>query len=174
MATALALVSVVFWTDECRPVLRSLVRAVASTVPSVRLPVCSYSNLDSRSGKYSRVFNDALSVVGKPNGLRATEWSYDEFCGQTSANGVVYGGGGGIAADLRDKVFGDVGGLIMARLITPPGSRDNTLFIDGQLRGYNAGSRTELVIICIYEELVTQEFAPPQELPISTTRVHVI
>ena len=32
----------------------------------------------------------------------------------------------------------------------------------------------ELVIICIYEELVTQEFAPPQELPISSTRVHVI
>ena len=137
-------------------------------------PNIPYSNLDSRSGKYSRVFNDALSVVGKPNGLRATEWSYDEFCGQTSANGVVYGGGGGVAADLRNKVFGDVGGLIMARLITPPGSRDNTLFIDGQLRGYNAGSRTELVIICIYEELVTQEFAPPQELPISTTRVHVI
>ena len=50
----------------------------------------------------------------------------------------------------------------------------STLFIDGQLRGYNAGSLTELVIICIYEELVTQEFAPPQELPISTTRVHVI
>ena len=106
--------------------------------------------------------------------VRATEWSYDEFCGQTSANGVVYGGGGGVAADLRNKVIGDVGGLIMARVITPPGSRDNTLFIDGQLRGYNAGSRTELVIICIYEELVTQEFAPPQELPISTTRVHVI
>ena len=50
----------------------------------------------------------------------------------------------------------------------------HTLFIDGQLRGYNAGSLTELVIVCIYEELVTQEFAPPQELPISTTRVHVI
>ena len=31
-----------------------------------------------------------------------------------------------------------------------------------------------VVIICIYEELVTQEFAHPQELPISTTRVHVI
>eukprot|EP01046_Picozoa_sp_COSAG06_P108230 COSAG06_NODE_54623_length_293_cov_1.371134_1_plen_45_part_01 len=34
------------------------------------------------------------------------------------------------------------------------GSRDNTLFIDGQLRGYNAGPTTELVVICIYEELV--------------------
>jgi hypothetical protein len=34
-----------------------------------------YSNLDSRSGKCSRVFNDALSVVGKPNGLRASEWN---------------------------------------------------------------------------------------------------
>ena len=54
------------------------------------------------------------------------------------------------------------------------GSRDNTLYIDGQLHGYNPGSLQELVIICIYEELVTQEFAPPQELPISTTRVHVI
>ena len=71
-------------------------------------------------------------------------------------------------------MIGDTGGLIMARLITPPGSRDNTLFIDGQLRGYNAGSLTELVVICVYEELVTMDFAPPQELPLSTSRVHVI
>ena len=54
-------------------------------------PNIPYANLDARSGKYSRVFNDALSVCGKPNGLRGTEWSFDEFCGQTSANGVVYG-----------------------------------------------------------------------------------
>eukprot|EP01046_Picozoa_sp_COSAG06_P098076 COSAG06_NODE_44172_length_365_cov_1.740602_2_plen_60_part_01 len=54
-------------------------------------PNIPYTNLDSRSGKYSRVFNDALSVVGKPNGLRATEWSFDEVCGQTSTNGAVYG-----------------------------------------------------------------------------------
>ena len=118
------------------------------------------------------MFNDALSCVGKVNGLRATEWSFDEFCSQTSANGAVYPVGA--AADLAGKVFGDVGGLIMQRLITPPGSRDNTLYIDGQLHGYNPGALQELVIICIYEELVTQEFAPPQELPISTTRVHVI
>eukprot|EP01044_Picomonas_judraskeda_P030613 COSAG03_NODE_11087_length_611_cov_2.501953_1_plen_188_part_10 len=136
-------------------------------------PNIPYSNLSVESGKYSRVFNDALSCVGKVNGLRATEWSFDEFCGQTSANGVVYpaaavGGGAGAAADLGGKVFGDVGGLIMQRLITPPGSRDNTLYIDGQLHGYNPGALQELVIICIYEELVTQEFAPPQELPIST------
>ena len=135
-------------------------------------PNIPYSNLSIESGKYSRVFNDALSCVGKVNGLRSTEWSFDEFCGQTSANGAVYPAGA--AADLAGKVFGDVGGLIMQRLITPPGSRDNTLYIDGQLHGYNPGALQELVIICIYEELVTQEFAPPQELPISTTRVHVI
>ena len=69
-----------------------------------------------------------------------------------------------------------VGGLIMQRLITPPGSRDNTFYIDGQLHGYmyNPGAFQELVIICVYEVLVTMEFAPPQELLISTTRVHVI
>ena len=52
----------------------------------------------------------------------------------------------------------------MQRLITPPGSRDNTLFIDGQLHGYNPGALQELVIICIYEELVTQDrrFQSPQ------------
>jgi hypothetical protein len=64
----------------------------------------------------------------------------------------------------------------MARLITPPDSRGNTLFIGGQLRGFNAGPLTELVVICIYEELVTMDmadmdFAPPQELPLSTSRV---
>jgi hypothetical protein len=35
---------------------------------------------------------------------------------------------------------------------------------DGQLHRYNLGALQEQVIICIYEELVTQEFAPPQEL----------
>ena len=53
-------------------------------------------------------------------------------------------------------------------------ARDNTLYIDGQLHGYNPGAFQELVIICIYEELVTQEFAPPQELPISTTLVRLV
>ena len=123
-------------------------------------------------------YSSGIAAQRTQNGLRATEWSFDEFCGQTSTNGAVYGAvgaaGAGVAADLAGKVFGDTGGLIMARLITPPGSRDNTLFIDGQLRGYNAGSLTELVVICIYEELVTMDFAPPQELPLSTSRVHVI
>ncbi len=32
---------------------------------------------------------------------------------------------------------------------------------DGLLHGYNLGALQELVIVCIYEELVTQEFAPP-------------
>eukprot|EP01046_Picozoa_sp_COSAG06_P005306 COSAG06_NODE_236_length_19469_cov_527.058131_2_plen_186_part_00 len=83
----------------------------------------------------------ALSVVGKPNGLRATEWSFDEFCGQTSTNGAVYGAG--VAADLAGKVIGDTGGggVIMARLITPPGSRDNTLF--GNVSGNRQLSSTK-------------------------------
>ena len=94
--------------------------------------------------------------------LRA--WSFDEFCGQTSTNGSVYGAAPGVAAYLADKVLGDTSGLIMARL----------LFIVGQLCGYNAGSLTELVAICIYEELATMDFAPPQELLLSTSRVRVI
>ena len=103
----------------------------AMRMGTANAPNIPYSNLSIESGKYSRVFNDALSCVGKVNGLRATEWSYDEFCGQTSANGAVYPAGA--AADLVGKTMGDVGGLIMQRLITPPGSRDNTLYIDGQL-----------------------------------------
>eukprot|EP01046_Picozoa_sp_COSAG06_P036080 COSAG06_NODE_3944_length_4740_cov_2.176255_2_plen_147_part_00 len=99
----------------------------------------------------------------------ATEWRFDEFCAQTSTHGAKYGTAvAGVAADLAEKVIGDIGGLIMARLITPPDSRGNTLFIGGQLRGFNAGPLTELVVICIYEELVTMDmadmdFAPPQE-----------
>jgi hypothetical protein len=99
----------------------------------------------------------------------ATEWRFDEFCAQTSTNGAKYGTAiAGVAADLAEKVIGDIGGLIMARLITPPDGRGNTLFIGGQLRGSNAGPLTELVVICIYEELVTMDmadmdFAPPQE-----------
>jgi hypothetical protein len=111
-------------------------------------------------------------VVNKPNGLRATEWSFDEFCGQSSAQGAVYPGGA--AADLAGGVFGDMGPLIMLRLITPPGSMDNTLFIDGQLRDFNAGALQELVIICVHEQRVALSYAPPQELPISTVKTAVI
>jgi hypothetical protein len=63
--------------------------------------------------------------------------SFDEFCEQTSANGVVYANAAaGVAADLADKVLGDMGGLIMARLITPPTVRSGHLG-----RGTNSGSQ---------------------------------
>jgi hypothetical protein len=79
-------------------------------------PNILYINLSVESGGYSRVFNDALSCVGKVNGLRATEWSYDEFCAQTSANSVAYPtAAAGVVADLADKVVGGAGGLIMQR-----------------------------------------------------------
>ena len=147
------------WAKQCR-------------LGTSQAPQIPYSNLDVRTGKFSRPYNDCLSVVNKPNGLRATEWSFDEFCGQSSAQGAVYPAGA--AADLAGGVFGDMGPLIMLRLITPPGSMDNTLFIDGQLRDFNAGALQELVIICVHEQRVALSYAPPQELPISTVKTAVI
>ena len=75
------------------------------------------------------MFNDALSCVGKVNGLRATEWSYDEFCAQTSANSVAYPtAAAGVVADLADKSIRWRWRFDHAK--TPPGSRDNTLVHD--------------------------------------------
>ena len=100
----------------------------ASTASPPNIP---YSNLDARSGKYLRVFNDATSVVGKPDGLRATEWSYDEFCGQTSANGQVYGAAaGGVAAGLAGKVLDDMGGLITAVVVAAAAAGRGALLVE--------------------------------------------
>ena len=138
-------------------------------------PVIPFSNLDVRTGKFSRVFNEALSICGKPNGLRATEWSYDDFCGQTSANGAFYPDTADqVLGDIRSTVMGDMGGLVMLRLITPPGSMDNTLFIDGKLRAFNPGAKQEIVIIAVHEQRVAMTYAAPQELPISTVKTAVI
>ena len=117
------------------------------------------------------MFNEALSICGKPNGLRATEWSYDDFCGQTSANGAVYPATADQAlGDIRATMMGDMAGLVMLRLITPPGSMDNTLFIDGKLRSFNPGAKQEIVSIAVHEQRVAMTYAAPQELPISTVK----
>ena len=76
--------------------------------------------------------------------------------------------------DIRATVMGDMAGLVMLRLITPPGSMDNTLFIDGKLRSFNPGAKQEIVIIAVHEQRVAMAYAPPQELPISTVKTAVI
>eukprot|EP01044_Picomonas_judraskeda_P023460 COSAG03_NODE_6158_length_1104_cov_35.757214_1_plen_127_part_10 len=83
-------------------------------------------------GKHARPYNDALSVVGKPSGLRSVSWDYDHYCGRRSATGQKYpsdcdGMIGSVAA--ADRVFGDSGPVYMMRLLMPSSSLSNMVEI---------------------------------------------
>ena len=94
-----------------------------------------YSDLDVLHGKHARPYNDALSVVGKPSGLRSVSWDYDHYCGRRSATGQKYPGDcdgmiGSVAA--ADRVFGDSGPVYMMRLLMPSSSLSNMVEIRGE------------------------------------------
>jgi len=154
------------------------------SIGGVHAPTQMYSDLDTTSGKMARPYADALSVVGKPNGLRGCTWPYDHYCGRTSANGLTFsndptaitgcdGTVGSVA--VTERVFPDSGAWFMLRLLTPPNSLSNVLSIRGTLAGEPpAGSKQELVVIAVNDQLLNTQYAPPAELPISTTKSPIV
>ena len=137
-----------------------------------------YSDLDVLHGKMSRPYNDALSVVGKPSGLRGVSWDYEHYCGRRSATGQKYptdctGTIGSVAA--ADRVFGDSGPVYMLRLLMPSSSLSNMVEIRGTLAANPAPTAEQhLVVIALHDELLNTTYAPPAELPVKTEKVPII
>jgi hypothetical protein len=157
------------------------ITSLQCSIGGVHAPSQMYSDLDTTSGKMARPYADALSVVGKPNGLRGCTWNYEHYCGRTSANGVVYdtaanGVDGTIGATaMAERVFPDSGAWFMLRLLTPPNSLSNVLSIRGTLAGEPpAGAKQELVVIAVHDQLLNTQYAPPAELPISTSKSPIV
>ena len=44
----------------------------------------------------------------------------------------------------------------------------------GTLRNEKVGAKQQLVIICVHDELWNMQYAPPAELPISTTKQPIV
>eukprot|EP01046_Picozoa_sp_COSAG06_P015448 COSAG06_NODE_991_length_11174_cov_3.912686_6_plen_486_part_00 len=142
------------------------------------VPTQMYSDLDVLHGKHARPYNDALSVVGKPSGLRSVSWDYDHYCGRRSATGQKYPGNcdgmiGSVAA--ADRVFGDSGPVYMMRLLMPSSSLSNMVEIRGTLAKNPAPTAEQhLVVIALHDELLNTTYAPPAELPVKTEKVPII
>jgi hypothetical protein len=129
------------------------------------VPTQMYSDLDVLHGKMARPYNDALSVVGKPSGLRGVSWDYEHYCGRRSATGQRYPTGctgtiGSVAASKR--VFGDSGPVFMLRLLMPSSSLSNMVEIRGTLAANPAPTAEQhLVVIALHDELLNTTYAPP-------------
>jgi len=142
------------------------------------VPTQMYSDLDVLHGKMARPYNDALSVVGKPSGLRGVSWDYEHYCGRRSATGQRYPTGctgtiGSVAASKR--VFGDSGPVFMLRLLMPSSSLSNMVEIRGTLAANPAPTAEQhLVVIALHDELLNTTYAPPAELPVKTEKVPII
>jgi len=142
------------------------------------VPTQMYSDLDVLHGKMARPYNDALSVVGKPSGLRGVSWDYEHYCGRRSATGQKYptdctGTIGSVAA--ADRVFGDSGPVYMLRLLMPSSSLSNMVEIRGTLAANPAPTAEQhLVVIALHDELLNTTYAPPAELPVKTEKVPII
>jgi hypothetical protein len=146
------------------------------------VPTQMYTDMDVLHGKMARPFTDALSVIGKPSGLRGTSWSYEHYCGRRSATGQTFppstdancdGTVGSVA--VAGRVFGDSGPVYMLRLLMPSSSLSNMVEIRGTLSGNPATTAEEhLVVIALHDELLNTTYAPPAELPVKTEKVPII
>ena len=127
-------------------------------------PTVAFSELDPMTGSMARPYNEFLSVIGKPNGLRGNTLSYADYIGSHNSNGSC------------GPTLGDHGPVIALRLLTPDSTLSNNLQIRGTLSSKSGGSSgpsdavlQEMVVIVVADSLLNVQYAPPAEVPVSTT-----
>ena len=112
----------------------------------------------------ARPYNELLSVIGKPLGMRGNTLTYADYVGYHSCNGACGAG------------KGDHGPVIALRLLTPDSSLSNNLQIRGTLQSADPSSQPgpsdtggqEMVVIVVADSLLDVQYAPPTEIPVST------
>eukprot|EP01046_Picozoa_sp_COSAG06_P020383 COSAG06_NODE_1488_length_9290_cov_4.140899_11_plen_551_part_00 len=136
-----------------------------------------YTNMDVTQLRSGRPFTDALSVVGKPSAMRGTTWDFLDWSGKKSVNGRTFPAAatGTLGAyPMANQVFGDQGPMYMMRMILPPNSLSNVLTLRATMSGQpQDGAKQLLTIICVHDQLWNMQYAPPAELPISTTKAPI-
>jgi hypothetical protein len=139
-------------------------------------PTVAFSELDVKTGRYTRPYNEFLSVIGKPLGMRGNTMTLAQYIGRHSSNLPEYAGTG-TAATLKSGNYGDMGPLIALRLLTPDSTLSNNLQIRGTLTHSSSGggdisaskALQEMVVIVVADSLLNVEYAPPAEIPIKTS-----
>jgi hypothetical protein len=124
-------------------------------------PTVAFSNMSPGKAHMARPYQEFLNVIGKPLGLRGNSLTYAQYIGSHNSNGSSGPG------------KGDHGPIIALRLLTPESELSNELQIRGQLNDQLPSDGTEraqqMVIITIADRLLDIQYAPPQEIPVSTT-----
>jgi hypothetical protein len=126
-------------------------------------PTVAFSQMNPQEGSMARAYNEFLSVIGKPLGMRGNTLTYADYVGSHSCNGPCGAG------------KGDHGPVIALRLLTPDSSLSNNLQIRGTLQsangntsGPNDAGGQEMVVIVVADSLLDVQYAPPTEIPVST------
>jgi hypothetical protein len=126
-------------------------------------PTVAFSQMNPQEGSMARAYNEFLSVIGKPLGMRGNTLTYADYVGYHSCNGPSGAG------------KGDHGPVIALRLLTPDSSLSNNLQIRGTLQSASGDSSgptdaggQEMVVIVVADSLLDVQYAPPTEIPVST------
>ena len=120
-------------------------------------PTVAFSTMSPAKAHMARPYQEFLNVIGKPLGLRGNTMSYAEYIGSHNSNGPSGPG------------KGDHGPITALRLLTPESELNNELQIRGTLNDeYETDALQQMVIITVADRLLDIEYAPPQEIPVST------
>jgi hypothetical protein len=121
-------------------------------------PTVAFSRMSPAKAHMARVYQEFLNVIGKPLAMRGNTLTYAEYIGAHNSNSPSGPG------------KGDHGPIIALRLLTPESELTNELQVRGTLSGeYDTVSKQQMVIISVADRLLDIAYAPPQELPVSTT-----
>jgi hypothetical protein len=135
-------------------------------------PTVAFSQLDVKNGQMARPYNEFLSVIGKPLGMRGNTMTFAQYIGKHNSNLGQYLGS---ADTKRSGNYGDMGPLIALRLLTPDSTLSNNLQIRGTLTTTGGGSgpdqstQQEMVVIVVADSMLDVQYAPPAEIPIKTS-----
>eukprot|EP01047_Picozoa_sp_COSAG01_P093467 COSAG01_NODE_24595_length_773_cov_3.532641_1_plen_216_part_10 len=125
-------------------------------------PTVAFSQLDVKNGQMARPYNEFLSVIGKPLGMRGNTMTFSQYIGKHNSNV------GQFVSNTAGN-YGDMGPLIALRLLTPDNTLSNNLQIRGTLTtsgdgtAPHAAAKQEMVVIVVADSLLNVEYAPPAE-----------
>ena len=119
-------------------------------------PTVAFSQMDPSKAHMARPYQEFLNVIGKPGAMRGNTLTFAEYIGSHNSNSPSGPG------------KGDHGPVFALRLLTPANELNNELQVRGKLTGHDPAALQQMVIISVADRLLDIQYAPPQEIPVST------
>ena len=130
-----------------------------------------YTAMNPIQGKMQAPWNDYLSSIGRPTGMRGSQLTYTEYCGVHNTD-VTHTRPGGTSAIAN---VGKTCGGFWMRIINPSGNLSNMLQIRGELSDTpGQSSQLELVICAVSDRLLQCSYVEGQEIPVSTSVTDIL